>query len=86
MAYNKGFTPPHSVIRMERIKGIWEKEWKAKQNTIPNVVVPRLVSFSIGFIAGTQGHGWIFWGFSVVLYFFFFYGIKYVSKVYQINI
>ena len=74
------------MARVVAVRNIWEKEWKEKQNTIPNVVIPRLISFSLGFLAGAEGHGWIFWVFSLFLYFVFFYAIKHFIKVYKINI
>jgi uncharacterized membrane protein YfcA len=79
------YTPPHMAIRLERVKRIWRKEWIAEQNNVQNTVMPRLISFSFGFIAGVLGEGWIFWLFSVLLYFGVFYLLKYLSRVWKIN-
>jgi hypothetical protein len=79
------YQPPHQVIRAQKIKAIWIKEHEREQRRRISFIVPRVISFSIGYLVGTQGRGWSLWISSVIVYFALFYFLKYVAETYKIN-
>jgi hypothetical protein len=79
------YIAPHMAARTEAVKRIWIAEHEQKKKESVQQIMPRVISFSVGYLVGAQGKGWVFWLVSVGVYFALFYFLRYISRVYKIN-